>query len=469
MTGIRPRPHRTAIPTHLKGRNMYKATRVAAVVAGAALVVGMSACSAGGGGGSDGGKVTLQYWMWDDTQVPAYQQCADDFHKANPDITIKISQSAWGDYWTALTTQIAAGSAPDVWVDQVSYYPQFVQDQQIVDIEPYVKKDKIDLGQYVDGLPELWANDGKRYGLPKDWDTMGLVYDKKAVAAAGITEDELANLTWNPQDGGTFEQVIAKLTVDKNGHNALDPAFDKNHVKTYGFLPEWADGSQGQNGWGNLAFSLGWTYANKNPFGTKFNYGDPKLIETIDWLASLAGKGYAPKFDAQSTLSRDQVLAGGGGAMTTLGSWTLMSYKDKVDTYGFAPLPTGPEGRKSAINGLSDAIYAGSKHKDQAWEWVKYLASSDCQDSVAATGIVFPAIKTASEKSAQVRQGLGLNAKVFLDEQQAKDGTFIIPISLHGAEISQTVQDAIQSVALGKEDASKALPAANDQVNALFQ
>lgn len=446
---------------------MNKVRRVAAIAAAAALLAGVSACSSSGSG-SDA-KVTLQYWMWDDTQVPAYQQCVDQFEKENPNITVKISQSAWGQYWTNLTTQIAAGSAPDVWVDQVSYYPQFVQDKQIVDIEPYVKKDNIDLSQYVEGLPELWKVGDARYGLPKDWDTMGLVYNKADLKAAGIDEASLANLTWNPTDGGTFEQTIAKLTVDKNGHNGLDPAFDKNKVKTYGFLPEWADGSQGQNGWGNLAVSNGWTYADKNPFGTKFNYDDSKLTDTVAWLAGLSGKGYAPKLDTQSTLARSEVLENGGGALTTLGSFNLAAYKGKTDQYGFAPLPIGPEGRKSAINGLSDAIYAGSKHKDEAWKWVSYLASSDCQNTVAATGVVFPAIKEASEKSAAVREKVGLNAKVFLDEQQAKDGTFILPISYHGTELSQIVQDAIQSVALGSAKAAPALTKANDQVNALFK
>jgi multiple sugar transport system substrate-binding protein len=446
---------------------MKKITRAVAVAVAGVILAGMSACSSGGGGSND--AVTLDYWMWDDTQVPAYQQCADAFHQANPNITIKISQAAWGQYWTNLTTQMAAGSAPDVFVDQASYYPQFVQDKQILNIQPNIDADKIDLTQYVDGVVDLYKDGDARYGLPKDWDTMGLVYSKADLAKAGVDEASLASLTWNPDDGGTFQQLIAKLTVDKAGHNGLDPAFDKGNVATYGFLPEWADGSQGQNGWGDLAFSTGWTYANKNPFGTQFNYNDPNLAKTITWLAGLSDKGYAPKLDAQSTLARADVLTSGGGAMTTLGSFNVSAYKDTTDQYGFAALPTGPEGRKSAINGLSDAIYAGTKHKDQAWQWVKYLASADCQNTVAATGVVFPAIKEASAKSAEVRTAAGLNVKPFLDEQQAPDGTFIIPISLHGTEINQIVQDAIQSVALGSQSADSALGSANDQVNALFK
>ncbi|GAA3289416.1 hypothetical protein GCM10020218_057980 [Dactylosporangium vinaceum] len=81
--------------------------------------------------------------------------------------------------------------------------------------------------------------------------------------------------------------------MDANGKNGLDPAFDKTKVKVYGFLPEWGDGSQGQNGWGDLAVSNGFTYLDKNPWGTKYKYDDPKLAETITWFKHITDAGYA--------------------------------------------------------------------------------------------------------------------------------------------------------------------------------
>jgi multiple sugar transport system substrate-binding protein len=36
--------------------------------------------------------VTIRYSLWDTNQLPSYQQCADAFTKANPDITIKIER-----------------------------------------------------------------------------------------------------------------------------------------------------------------------------------------------------------------------------------------------------------------------------------------------------------------------------------------------------------------------------------------
>jgi multiple sugar transport system substrate-binding protein len=154
--------------------------------------------------------------------------------------------------------------------------------------------------------------------------------------------------------------------------------------------------------------------------------------------------------------------------MTTLGSFDQLMFKDAAADYVFATLPAGPEGRKSAINGLSDAMYAGSKHKDEAWEWIKYLASADCQKVVGETGVVFPANLEASDASIAARSDLGLDAAPFLTYVDDPEGTFLIPISYNGSEIAQIVQDAIQSVALGTASADDALSQANDKVNALF-
>jgi multiple sugar transport system substrate-binding protein len=441
--------------------------RTVAFLAAAALALPLAACSDGSAAGDAGGKVTLNYWLWDDKQQPAYQECADAFTRANPDVTVKITQTAWTQYWQNLTTQLAGGSAPDVWTDHASYYPQFVSSNQILDIQPFVDKDKVDLTQYQAGLADLFVKDGKRYGLPKDWDTMALVYNKQLVKdTSGLT-----GLTWNPADGGTFEKAIATATVDTGGHNGLDPAFDKAHVKTYGFLPEWADGAQGQNGWGDLAVSDGFSFLDKNPWGTHYNYDDPRLAETIAWFKHLIDAGYAPPFDKQSTLSRDAVMESGKGAFTITGSWTIGTYlgDGTKQKYAFAPLPTGPAGRKTAINGLSDAIYAGTKHPDQAWAWVKFLGSSACQDIVAQHAVVFPAIKTSTAKALAAHQAAGRDVRVFTDEAAAPGGTFFLPITDHGNEISQIVQDSLQSVVLGRSAPAPALKKANDQVNGLLK
>lgn len=431
------------------------------------LVLALLAAAGCGGAQQTPGKVTLTYGLWDDIQQPAYQQCADAFTQANPDITIKITQNAWDQYWQNLTTQMVAGGAPDVITLQASYYPQFVKNGQLLDIQPMVEADKVDLTRYRPGLAESWVKDGGRYGLPKDWDTMAVIYNTDLVKKAGV---DLSDLTWNPTDGGTYEKAIARLTVDKNGKRGDEPGFDKTKVATYGMVPELNDGSLGQNTWANLAVSNGFSFIDKNPFGTKYFYDNPKLAETAAWYRRLIEKGYIAPYDKTSTLGTDAVLAAGKGAMGVTGSWMITTYLGaKEQKFAFAPLPKGPLGRKSAINGLADAIYAGTKHKDAAWKWVKFLGSTACQDIVAKAAVVFPAITSSSEKALQAHEAAGRDVKLFVDQANDKDGTFLLPVSDHADEINEIVGTSLEQVWLGEKDAPSALTAANTQVNALFE
>ena len=180
--------------------------------------------------------MTLSYWLWDSNQLPPYQQCVDNFMAANPNITVEVTQSGWDDYWNNIQTGMVAGTAPDVFTDHLAKYPEFASKEQLVDIQPYVDRDGVDLGVYIGELADLWARDGARFGLPKDWDTVAIAYNTEAIDAAGVTVEELNSLTWNPEDGGSFGEMIARLTIDENGNNALSADFDNTNVAQYGLI-----------------------------------------------------------------------------------------------------------------------------------------------------------------------------------------------------------------------------------------
>src|ERR1700738_940028 len=110
----------------------------------------------------------INYWLWDVLQLPAYQTAAAAFEKINPDIKVKITHTAWGDYWTSLSTGFVSGTAPDVFTDHLARYPEFVENDLLVDIAPLIKRYKLPTNIYFGGLYELWGRGGKQYGLPKD-------------------------------------------------------------------------------------------------------------------------------------------------------------------------------------------------------------------------------------------------------------------------------------------------------------
>ncbi|HVU09751.1 MAG TPA: sugar ABC transporter substrate-binding protein [Phototrophicaceae bacterium] len=435
---------------------------IAASLLGLGLLLSASIAQA------QGDAVTIRYALWDSGQQPAYQACADEFTKRNPNITISIEQSGWSQYWDGLTTALVAGTAPDVFTDHIAYYPELLSKGQLLDIQPYVDKDKVDTSIYLVD-PSLWVKDGKRYGLPKDWDTIAMFYNADEFAKAGITADDIANWTWNPTDGGTFEQTIAKLTLDGNGKNGLDPDFDKSNVVQWGFEGGPGDASSGaQPDWSAFAASTGFKLTD-GPWATTYHYDDPNLAATVQWWADQhLVKGFAPGSD-QLGSGVDSLFLAGTAAMFPMGSWDIGSVTSSATfKVGFAPLPVGPQGRFSPINGLSDAIYAGTKHPDEAWQWVKFLASPDCANIVGDHGVVFPAIQTGVDRAVAAYQKKGLDVSAFTTIAADKDHTYLLPMTDHISEITNMLQPVLQNIFDGQVKAADALPQINDQINALF-
>ncbi len=410
----------------------------------------------------------VKYMLWDSNQLPAYQQCAADFAKKNPGTTIKITQAGWNDYWTAISTGFVSGTAPDVFTNHLAKYPEFAKNQQLVDLTPYIQKDKVDTQAYAAGLVDVWGRDGKQYGLPKDWDTIGFIVNLAHAKKQGVTLADLQAMTWNPKDGGSFEQLVRKLTVDAKGRNAADPAFDRKSVAVYGYQNPGHGGMMGQTEWSHFAVTNGFRFQDR-PWAGKFFYDDPKLAETLDWLAGLPAKGLSAGYESTRSLGSDAMFVGGKAAMVPQGSWMITYFAGNAKfEHAWVPLPKGPNGRRATMfNGLADSIWAGSKVKDEAWKWVKYLASADCQQVVAGHGVVFPAIRGMAEKAVEAQKKKGVDASAFL--AMSKEQTFLAPIADNGSQVDELVKGAIESVLLGRQPASVALKDANAKVNALFR
>ncbi len=410
--------------------------------------------------------VTLDYVMWDANQAPVYRQCADTFEAANPGIKIKITQDSWDSYWTALSTSFVAGTAPDVFVNHLSRFPELLSNGVMTDLSEHIAADNVDMKAYMPGLAEAWAKEGQ-WGLPKDWDTIALVYDKKKLAEAGVTEEEMKNLDWNPKDGGSLEKVLARLTVDQNGKRGNEAGFDRSKVDVFGWATDRTDG-YGQTQWSFLAVSNGFKPIDK-AWGTQYGYDSPALAETLTWQRDLAlKKGYALSQEQTGKLNATAIFAAGKTAIVPDGSWNIGSYRDiSKENIGFAPVPKGPEGRRSMFNGLADSIWSGSEHQEEAWKWVKYLGGSECQTIVGKAGVVFPArpegVKAAEE--AHKARNLDVSAFVML---ATPESTFPFPISDYASEISTVLTTAVENVLLDKGDPATLLKEANDKVNGMF-
>ena len=415
--------------------------------------------------------VTIEYWLWDGNQQPYYEQCAADFEAANPLIDVEIVQFGWGDYWTNVTAGFASGSGPDVFTDHLARYPEFVASGVLVPLNDFVARDGVDTGAYFPGLAELWVDsNGNRYGLPKDFDTIALVMNSDLIGEAGVTAEDFAAAEWNPDDGGTFQQLIMKLSLDANGNRGDSPDFDAGNVEVYGLGLEGNFGAFGQTTFSAFAGSTGFSFLDVNPFGDSANYDDPRLASTIDWFARMIDEGYAVPIEDVESLGGTTVFQNGSAAVMADGSWKIGTYLGADTPFGveFAPVPAGPSGsRASMFNGLADSINQNSEHQEEAWQWVKYLASPDCQNIIGEGAVVFPAIPSSADIAVASHEANGVDVTAFtvhVDEGT----TFLFPITDSASQIEALVGPAMQEILRGQADAADRLAQVADEVNAIL-
>ncbi|MGW1777719.1 ABC transporter substrate-binding protein [Streptomyces sp. NPDC002143] len=425
----------------------------------------VSSCANGDSAGSSSDTVT--YWLWDANQLPAYQACAKGFETANPGLKVKITQLGWNDYWTKLTAGFIAGTQPDVFTDHIQKFGQFVDLKVLEPLDDL----GIDESDYQPGLAANWlGQDGHRYGAPKDWDTVALFYNQKMTKAAGLTAEQLNGLSWNPEDGGTFEKAIAHLTVDNNGRRGDEPGFDKNDVKVYGLATNGGGDADGQTQWSPFTGSAGWSYTDKARWGTDYQYDSKTFQSVVKWYFGLAKKGYMAPFtdyNIQSNQSNVQV-ASGKAATSFDGAWMISTYTGfKGRDVATALTPAGPTGKRATMmNGLADSVTKGAHNKAGAKKWVAYLASDACQQVVGKYGIVFPATPAGTQAAVAAYEKKGLDVSAFTEPVADKKAsrTFSYPITNYAADVYALMHPAMEDV-YGNGAPVSGLDEVNSQIN----
>lgn len=437
---------------------------IALIVAGMLLA---PAVALAGGQEEVPDEVVIEYILWDSAQLPAYEEVAEAFMEQHPDITIEIEQMGWGDYWDDLTRRLAVGDAPDVWTNHVAFFLDFAERGQMMPLDDRIaESDVIDLDAFMPGLDELFVYDGNTYGLPKDWDTIAVLYNREHLAEAGIDEAELQDMTWNPDDGGSFQELAARLTIDADGVRGDEAGFDPNNVDRYGYGVDWDGATWGQTQFSHFPHSLGWTFHDEA--GTEFYYDDPRLASTFEWFLDMIDAGY--KMPYEDSVDVNELFVAGETSLTTDGSWMIGWYVDGMgDNLGFAPLPAGPEGRNSMFNGLSDAIWSGTDHPEEAWKWVEFLASPEAQEIVGSHGVVFPAVQSGTEAALEVYEDRGLDVTAYTDLAFDEDKNHLHPIVENATDIADILQDAYDRIFLADDDPATVLQTANDEIHALFR
>ena len=123
-------------------------------------------------GGSVEGELNVT--IWDENQRAGLQEIVDDW-SATSGVKATIQVVNWDNYWTLLEAGASGGELPDVFWMHSNQAQKYMENDMLMDLTDKISSsDKIDMGNYYQGIVDLYQLDGKQYAVPKDIDTIAL-------------------------------------------------------------------------------------------------------------------------------------------------------------------------------------------------------------------------------------------------------------------------------------------------------
>lgn len=187
----------------MKSKNKKWGALLLAVILVSALVI--SGCSSNKKEG--GGNVELKLGFYSSAQSDEkMQELIAKFEEKHPNIKVKTESSPYNQFFQKLDTQIAAESAPDLWLSDGVLVPKYAERGVLKDLTEWIQRD-LKSDEYY-GLDFNKDAEGKYWGVPQGIQIAVLYYNKDMFDEAQVdypTED----WTWDD-----LKAAAEKLTKD---------------------------------------------------------------------------------------------------------------------------------------------------------------------------------------------------------------------------------------------------------------
>jgi multiple sugar transport system substrate-binding protein len=386
---------------------------------------------------------TITWAFWGDPwEVEVNNRVIKVFEADHPGIKVKTLVEPYPTYFQKSEEWLASDSPPDVLF--FDYIPNYAANGVLENLDPYIKRDSYDLSDFYPALLKMFNYNGSVYGLPRDNDTKVIYYNKTLFDLAGVPYPS-ANWTWED-----LRQAALKLTKR-----------DGDKVTQYGFAYE------PDTWWRLWVWQNGGEVYDDDFAPTKTLLDSPQAIEAVQWLADLTNVDkVTPPYDVQRTSLGIGELFQQGRLAMAFGNHALLpgfaaTSGLKLDVVG---LPKSKQ-QVNVAGGSGYVIASGSKHKESAWVFLKWLESAKGQAIFCETGVAVPARRSVAEADIFLKQQPTHNANVFLDETERGRPNPIFPQS---QTAENQINEALVPVWNGEESADQAIRKIVPQINKLL-
>lgn len=354
------------------------------------------------------------------------------------DITVQY-EPVEGDYNAGLFNALSAGTAGDVFYIPAETAPGILATGTVLPLN-----DVVDTSPFIGTLLEPFTVDGQVYGIPKDFNTLAVFYNKDLFDEAGVEY---------PNENDTWENFVEKL----RGVNDLG-----SDVKGACFVADIAR-------MGPFAFAEGWQALNED--GTT-NLQDQAFVDAFNWYTGLIQ-------DGTTALPSDFGQDWSGGCFGTgntgvaiEGAWILGYLRDTAPNlqYGTTFLPVAPSGETGNYTyTVAYGVNANSANQEAAIKVLEALTSPEAQQWVLENGLAIPSRESLSDNPYFEEDTPEAQANLTVFEGATRGNVESYQFGQVGTDFVTPINLAINAVATGQAEVGPALEQAQNEVDALIQ
>jgi len=323
------------------------------------------------------GEVALRWRTRPDNQEEAdvYQNVSDGIDAAWDGVTLAYEPggSETASYQDVLKTELAAGTAPDVFWIPGTDVADFATRGLILDLRSQAdaSDDYSDEDFYPGPMfhltynPETGNSGETLWGLPRDVSTFVLYLNMDLINEAGAADPrELeANGEWDWDAFMEVAEATSALGTD---------------IKGYGGNAWWGP-------YGTWMNSAGGGFFNEDRSACALD--TDASLQGIQFMYDLYNTGYAVPYGEDA----EPPFRAGSVAMFQNGRWATPGIRTVEFEWDVVGLPTGPGGGPG--NWLFWGAYvvnANTEHPEEAWELVQQLTQADVQGQISSLGTNIP-------------------------------------------------------------------------------
>lgn len=376
--------------------------------------------------------VRLSGWASSPSETALLESLLYRFSVANPDILVKY-EPITGDYKQALLTGIASGTEPDVFYLDIFWWQELAKNDVLLPIDDLgLKRD-----DFIPALIDAFTYQDKTYGIPKDFNTLGMFYNKDLFDKAGL-EYPTDDWTWD-----NLKESAAKLTdlsdTNKPVYGFCTPP-DPGRFPVFVF----------QNGGTVMNADYSDTTLDSDAAAKAAEYYTSFRAEKIGAIPSDLGEGW------QGTL-----FGKGQCAMVYEGGWLIPYLRDQFPNtkYGVVLPPAGPSGEGNLIFTVAWGISANTKNPEAAWKVMEFLTNEESQKTVLESGFALP-----SRSSLQNSDYLKNNPNSAAIFNGALNGAYPFFWGAVGSDVNDQMGKALERVFKENQPVADAMKAAAEAI-----